>query len=217
MTFTPVDMASWPRCEQYRYFSKMAPTGWSLTTELDVTALHETVHAHGVKFYAAYLWLVTRALMRQDAFTLAEQDGVPGHYDTLTPLYAVFHEDDETFSLLWTEYSPVFRDFYAAFLRDRSLYGDVHGILAKKEPLPPANAYTVSCLPWTGFSSFAVHSFENKPYYFPSVESGRFLPRDGRLLMPLSLTLHHAATDGIHVSRFLTELQRDMDTFNPAL
>ena len=63
------------------------------------------------------------------------------------------------------------------------------------------------------FEHFAVHSYENKPYFFPSVEAGKFEEKDGRLLMPLSLTCHHAATDGWHVSRFLEDLQRDMDSF----
>ncbi|MDD6991710.1 MAG: CatA-like O-acetyltransferase [Oscillospiraceae bacterium] len=32
--------------------------------------------------------------------------------------------------------------------------------------------------------------------------------------MPLSVTCHHAATDGYHISRFLEELQKDMDSFS---
>ena len=35
----------------------------------------------------------------------------------------------------------------------------------------------------------------------------------GKWTMPLSLTCHHATTDGWHVSRFLEDLQRDMDDF----
>lgn len=64
------------------------------------------------------------------------------------------------------------------------------------------------------FEHFAVHSFENKPYYFPSAEAGRIFSEGDRELLPLSLTCHHAATDGYHISRFLEELQRDMDGFS---
>ena len=78
---------------------------------------------------------------------------------------------------------------------------------------PPENAYTVSALPWVSYSHFAVHSYEDKPYYFPSVEAGRYFEREGRLILPLSLTCHHAATDGWHVKEFLEGLQREMDLF----
>ncbi len=63
------------------------------------------------------------------------------------------------------------------------------------------------------FQHFAVHSYENKPYYFPSVEAGKFFERDGRTFMPLSLTCHHATTDGWHVNRFLEDLKTDIMAF----
>lgn len=213
MQFTPIDMHTWPRGQVFWYFSHMAPTGYSLTVELDVTTLRQTAKEAGVKFFPCYLWLVTKAFNRQTAFRLAQQDGVLGYYDTLTPLYAHFHEDDQTFSLMWTAWSDRFPDFYQAYLDNQARFGGVHGVLSQPQTPPPANAYTVSCIPWVQFTHFAVHSYENKPYYFPSVEAGRFFERDGRLLMPLSITCHHAATDGIHVHQFLHDLQTDMDSF----
>lgn len=214
MNFTPIDLASWPRREVFYYFSRMAPTGYSLTTELDVTALRRTLQEANLKFFPAYLWLVTRHLNQQEEFKLAERDGVLGVYDVLTPLYAAFHPDDKTFSLMWTPYQENFPDFYRAYLENQAAYGDNHGILAQPQTPPPPNAYTVSCVPWVSFSHFAVHSYENKPYYFPSVEAGKIFSRDGSQLLPLSITCHHAATDGWHIHRFLEGLQADMDGFS---
>ena len=194
-------------------FSQMAPTGYSLTVELDVTALRQILKQHGLKFYPAYLWLVTKNLSDDPAFRLAKQGEQLGVYDSLTPLYAVFHEDDRTFSLMWTEYSADFGTFLQAYLENRQRFGAQHGILAQAGMLPPANAYTVSCVPWISFRHFSVHSYENKPYYFPSVEAGRFYRQNGRTLLPLSITCHHAAADGYHVKCFLEDLQAGMDGF----
>lgn len=215
--FIPLDFAQWPRAEQFYYFSKMAPTGYSLTAQLDVTHLRSTLRAADLKFFPAYLWLVTKNLNEQPEFKIAEKDGQLGYYRTLTPLYATFHDDDKTFSLMWTPYDDNFRTFHGAYLHNCEQFGRNHGILSQKNMLPPENAYTVSCVPWISFQSFSVHSYENKPYYFPSVEAGRFTVTDGRTLMPLSLTCHHATTDGWHVSRFLEALQSDMDAFEQYL
>ena len=97
MPFTPIDLQSWPRGQMFYYFSKMAPTGYSMTVNVDVTELRRSTKEAGVKFFPAYLWLVTKNLNRQMEFKVAEKDGVLGYYDTLTPLYASFHEDDHTF------------------------------------------------------------------------------------------------------------------------
>lgn len=200
--FTPLDLQSWKRGQVFAYFSQMAPTGYSLTVDMDITHMREVLRRQQMKFFPAYLWLVTKSLNRQPEFKLAEKDGRLGYYDTLTPLYAAFHEDDQTFSLMWTEYSDRLDIFYRRYLEYQQLYGAQHGILAQSGCLPPENAYTVSCIPWVPFKHFAVHSYENRSYSFPSVEAGKFYPVGDRLKMPLSLTCHHAAVDGYHVKCF---------------
>ena len=217
MTFTPFDMQRWPRREHFAYFSRMAPTDYSLTVQPDVTRMREALRARSLHFYPAYLWAVTRNLNRQPEFRTALRDGRIGCYDTLTPLYAFFHEDDHTFSLMWTAYDADFGTFYARHMENLARHGGHHGLLSQPETPPPENAYTVSCVPWISFRHFAVHSYDDKPYYFPSVEAGQFVRRDGRMLLPLSITCHHAATDGWHVQRFLKELQADMDGFEAFL
>ncbi|MGN0733045.1 MAG: CatA-like O-acetyltransferase [Emergencia sp.] len=211
--FTPLDLQTWERGQMFYYFSKMAPTGYSLTVNLDVTRMRAALKDANLKFFPAYLWLVTRNLNKQREFKIAETDGCLGYYNCLTPLYASFHDDDKTFSLMWTEFDDDFRNFYNAYIDNQNRYGSNHGVLAQPDQVPPPNAYTVSCVPWISFNHFAVHSYENKPYYFPSVEAGRFFVEGGRLKMPLSITCHHAATDGYHVNRFLEELQAEADEF----
>lgn len=70
MYFTPIDLQTWPRSQMFCYFAKMAPTGYSLTVQTDVTALRKTVKDNGLKFFPAYLWLVTKRPRR--AFTAAD-------------------------------------------------------------------------------------------------------------------------------------------------
>ena len=108
-------------------------------------------------------------------------------------------------------------------MENKQRFGANHGILAQKDMVPPANAYTISCLPWMSFKHFAVHSYENKPYYFPSIETGGFFHEtnaatsEDRLMMPLSITCSHAAIDGWHVSRFLSDMQHDADAIEEFL
>ena len=213
MQFTPIDLQSWPRGQMFYYFAKMAPTGYSLTVEVDITDLRRTLKERKLKFFPAYLWLVTKNLNHYTEFKVAEQNGVLGFFDTLTPLYASFHDDDKTFSLMWTPYSESFGEFYDAYIQNQADFGGNHGVLSQPATPPPPNAYTVSCLPWVEFSHFAVHSYENKAYYFPSIEAGKFYQKEGRTYMPLSLTCHHATTDGWHIKCFLDDLHQDIKNF----
>ena len=215
--FTPIDLHTWKRGRMFYYFSKLAPTGYSLTVDIDITHMRKVLKKANLKFFPAYLWIVTKTLNMQQEFKIAEKDGMTGYYESLTPLYAAFHDDDKTFSLMWTEYNDDFMLFYDSYIEDQTKYGKNHGVLAQNDRLPPPNAYTVSCVPWVSFKHFAVHSYENKPYYFPSVEAGKFVRENGKTIMPLSITCHHAATDGYHVSLFLKALQSEIDFFEKYL
>ena len=37
--FTPIDLKNWQRNQLFYYFSKMAPTGYSITVELALTVM----------------------------------------------------------------------------------------------------------------------------------------------------------------------------------
>ena len=59
-------------------------------------------------------------------------------------------------------------------------------------------------------AAFALErSIRNEACHF--TELLRFEERDGRLMMPLSITCHHAAADGWHVQRFLEAWQAGAD------
>jgi chloramphenicol O-acetyltransferase type A len=209
--FTPLDMQNWPRSQMFYYFTQMAPTGYSMTAQVNITIIRNTLKANNIKFFPAYIWLVTKTLNKQTEFKVAMKDDVLGYWDSLMPLHSTFHDDDKTFSFMWTEYCEDFHEFNERYLDNQRLYKDTHGILSQPHQMPPPNAYTVSCLPWIEFQHFAVHSYENKPYYFPSVEAGKFINQGNSVTMPLSITVHHATTDGWHIKCFLEDLQEAMD------
>lgn len=208
--FHPIDMQTWPMAQTFYYYTQMAPTTYTLNVTMDVTRLRETLKTKGYKFFPAYLYLITKAVGKQQEFRMGVQNGEVGYWDHLTPVYPQFHDDDKTTSLLWTEYDDSFQVFYRSYLEDTRHYGDSHGILSAKG-IPLANAYIVSCIPWFTFNSFSLHNHGIKDYYVPSFEAGSFIETDRKIKMPLSITAHHATTEGYHLKVFLEQLQYDMD------
>ena len=208
--FSPIDVNTWPRAQTFHYYTKMAPTSYTVNVTMDATILKKTLNEKGYKFFPAYLYLVSRGIEKQKELRTAVKDDEVGTWDYLTPVYPQFHEDDTTTTLLWTEYDSSFETFYAHYIDDTAKHSCDHGILSAKG-VPPPNAYMVSCIPWLAFNSFCLHNHGNENYFFPVFESGRMTEKDGRIQMPLSVTVHHATTDGYHLHVFFEELQRMMD------
>lgn len=209
--FQSIDIQTWPMAQAFHYYTQMAPTSYTVNVNMDVSFLRKELKTKGIKFFPAYLYLVTRAITRQQELRVAVKDGILGYWDCLTPAYPQFHEDNKTTSLLWTEYNDNFPEFYNQYLTDTKLHGESHGILSSKG-VPPANAYIISCIPWFTFNSFSLHNHGIKDYYVPSFEAGGFTETSsGKIVMPLSVTVHHATTDGYHLKVFFEELQRTMN------
>lgn len=194
----------------FHYYDQMAPTTYTVTVMMDVTILRNRLKERKYRFFPAYLYLVTRAIGKQQELRMGIKDGVLGSWENLTPAYPQFHDDDKTTSLLWTEYDDCFQIFYGRYIEDTEEYGKNHGILTSKG-IPLANAYIISCIPWFTFSSFSLHNHGIKGYYVPSLEAGKFVESGGKTQMPLSITVNHATTEGYHLKLFFEELQCSMN------
>lgn len=74
MNFTPIDLRSWPRGQMFSYFSKMAPTGYSITVNMDVTELKASVAGRvleqGYWFYRYQYTIAPVLLMILPVFAL---------------------------------------------------------------------------------------------------------------------------------------------------
>ena len=112
MAFHPIDLDSFPRREHYLSFIGNNQCSYSMTVNVDITALS------GRKLYPAMIWLLTRTVNEIPEFRMALVDGVLGVYDDMHPAYTVFNKESKTFSGIWTEFDPNYSAFLAAYERD---------------------------------------------------------------------------------------------------
>ena len=61
-------------------------------------------------------------------------------------------------------------------------------------------------LPWISFTSFAHARNKGRGDSIPRIVFGKFTEEGERLMLPISVEVHHALMDGLHVGRFLNRL-----------
>ena len=207
-THTVVDLDAWDRGPVFRHFIDDLRCVMSLTVDLEVSRFLERLRAGGFRFYPAMIWAVSRVINAHDEFKYGwDTSGNLIRWDFVSPSYAHFHREDENFTKLVTEYAGELSVFHARFLRDRERYRELRGVVGHQPP----NFFDVSCLPWVRYRHFDVHVFDQGTFLAPVVTWGRYEEERGRLLMPLTMNIHHAVADGFHLSRFFREVQELMD------
>lgn len=209
-TFHKIDLNQWNRAQYFYYFTKMMPTGYSISVNIDITNTYNMIKKADKKFFPAYLYIASKIICEQQEFRIANLDNELGYYEVLHPSYSAFHNDDKTISNLWTEYNSDFETFYSNYMDDQNKYANNHGVMAKPE-MPPQNSYMIGMLPWIEFSSYTPIPYGSMNSFFPVIQAGKFFEKDGKKMMPLSITVHHAVADGYHVGLFLEKFQEYMN------
>lgn len=202
MIFEKIDINSWKRKEYFEHYFTNVPCTYSMTVKVDITPIKNKL----MKLYPAMLYYISTVVNHHPEFRTAINDsGELGVYSEMLPCYTVFHKDTETFSNIWTEYSPDFNTFSVAYENDMRKYGNKQGMIGK--PNAPENTFPVSMIPWSTFEGFNLNLQKGYDYLIPIFTMGKYYQEDGRTILPLAIQVHHAVCDGFHICRFANELQ----------
>lgn len=130
-----------------------------MTVKLDITKIIEKK----MKIYPTMLYSLMTIVNRHCEFRTAfNNDSELGIYNEMIPSYIIFHKDTETFSIIWTQYTPILEDFCKAYENDLQIYGNNKQFIGK--PDIPTNNFNVSMIPWVSFEGF--HLNLNKGYNY---------------------------------------------------
>lgn len=213
MKFNLIDIEKWSRKPYFEYYLNQVICTFSITTNIDITALLETLREKEIKLYPTFIYMVTKTVNSQVEFrTCFNEEGNLGYWSRMTPSFTIFHNDDKTFSEMWTEFSNDFRIFYENYQEDMKQYGDVRGIWTKDNI--PRNTFSISSIPWVNFTGFNLNVYNEGKYLLPIITGGKYFNQAGKTLLPISLQVHHAVCDGYHASNFINELQKLADNYS---
>lgn len=163
----------------------------------------------GYEVLPLMIWGVSKVVNTHDEFKYGwDPHGKLIQWASIWPSYADFHPEDGNFTKMVTPFSEDLFAFHARFLQDRVEYRDRRAILDHQPP----NFFDVSCLPWVRYQHFDVHVFDEGTFLAPVITWGRYEEEQGKLVMPLTMNIHHAVADGFHLSRFFREVQDWIDS-----
>ncbi len=205
MKFNLIDIDKWDRKEYYHHFINDVVCNYSLTVDLDITAIKRQ------KLYPAMLWLLTSTVNEIKEFrTALSPDGL-GIFENLHPSYTVFNPENKTFSIVWTEFEDNYNLFLQKYQDDKKKYSSSTLLYPKANK--PVNTFDVSMLPWTSFTAFHLNVYNGQNHLLPIFTMGKTFTKGHKTMLPLAIQVHHAVCDGYHIGIFLERLQNKINTF----
>ncbi|MBO1581667.1 type A chloramphenicol O-acetyltransferase [Bacillus sp. XF8] len=211
MKFHIIDKENWDRKPYFDHYINLKCT-FSMTANIDITDLLKQLRNKEIKLYPTFIYMVSRTVNAHKEFrTCFNNEGVLGYWDTMIPSYTIFHNDNKSFSSVWTEFSNEFSVFYKNYLEDIKQYDNIHGLFTKENI--PLNSFPISSVPWASFTGFNLNINNDDNFLLPIITGGRYFNQGDKILLPISIQVHHAVCDGYHASKFIVELQELSNNF----
>ncbi len=213
MGYRVLSLDAYYRKGMFRHFAEDCKCSVSMTERIDVTELYAYSRKTETKFYINFLYLLTKTLNAREDYRLVYRYQTQELllYDQINPIQYVFHPDTETFTVAYTEYCAEYPAFYDRCADDLALAAQTraYGLDSTNHP----NWFDASYIPWRSYDALHVELPDGHLYFPPVVNWGKFREEAGRLMMPLTVRLNHAAADGYLVALVYTLLEQEMAAF----
>lgn len=193
-----LDIDAWKRRAQFEFFQTYQRPFFNICAEVDVTDALNHCRQHDHSFFLASWFLCTQAANDVEPFRYRLRGDKVWVHDQISVGTTVLNPD-ETFSFC---YLPVAMDF-ASFARDGLAAVNATKEGRGLEPLETRDDLIYgSVLPWLRFTSVSHAQRDKAGESVPKIVFGRHTKVGDRVMMPVSVEVHHALMDGLHVSRF---------------
>ena len=204
-----LDVTTWARRDLFEFFRDYTNPYFNICTRLDVTRLLERVRARPkTSVSLTYHYVALRAANEIEPFRYRLQDGKVFVHDVIHGGTIVLLPT-ESFNFAYFDYQENFAEFIAEAERATKA---AQGPDAKFTPSPSEDRIHFSVLPWLSFTSFAHARNKGRAESVPKIAFGKFTRENDRMLLPISVEVHHALMDGLHVGKFITRFEELLAT-----
>jgi len=198
-----IDLETWPRRAAYEFFRGFDDPFFNLCTRVEVGPMRAWCAERGASFFLASLYAGMRAVHQVEALRLRIRGDDVVLCEEVRGGSTILHED-ESFGFFYFDYHAeigAFVDAAQAMLDARHRAGPSF------RPGDSDEIIHFSVIPWVHFSAMSHARNHRTGDSVPKIVFGRFQEEGGRCYLPVSVEVHHALVDGLHVGRFMQALE----------
>jgi chloramphenicol O-acetyltransferase type A len=204
----PVDLTTWPRADQFRFFRTYAKPHYAVTVRIDVTRLLEMGKPQGVSPYRACIHAIGAGIHAVPELRMRFTGDAVTIHDIIT-LSMTVPLANGNFNYAYVPYqadASAFDDSCRSLMEAARADGTLNANAGERDDL----AY-LSCMPWLDYTSIN-NALPGPDDCIPRVSWGRFVQGpEGRWSMAMTIEVHHALVDGRQVGAYFQAVQAALD------
>ena len=195
------------RQQHFDFFRTYEMPFYTITFNLDVTAVKQYASEHSYPIYLTQCFLFARGMSRVEDFRYRVVDDQIVLYDHLE-IAATLPAPHGAFSFAQFDYASDLE----SFLRRAAEVSKRARQAATLDATAEGNTILFTALPGVRFTGFTHATPADRTDGRARVAFGQFFEDDGRVMVPVGLGVNHIFIDGIALGRLVEEVQAEFDS-----
>lgn len=199
-----VAFANSHRQKHFNFFNQMNHPHLNITVEVEVQQFVNFVKDEFIKFTPAMVFAIAKSSNSIKEFKWRIRGEEVVEHDFVHPSYAVYTKASSVFSFCTVGFKSQLNDFIKDALQVEAKMQQNPSF----EDEPGRDDYLfMSSIPWFHFTAIQ-HAMHFHPCdSVPRFTFGKYIKKQNKLMMPLSIQVHHALVNGKEIADFLEVLQ----------
>ncbi len=201
-----IDLSNWNRALHYQIFRNYINPQYCVTFELDITRFLEVIKQQGYSFTFSFVFAVSKCANHIKEFRYRFVDGKPVLFDKINTSFTYLNKDTELFKVVNVEMTDTLEEYVKRASEKEQ---------AQKEyfTAPLGNdVFQFSAFPWVKYTHISHTASGNRDNATPLFDWGKYEEKDGKIMLPFSVQVHHSFVDGVHIGKLAEDLQHYLDT-----
>lgn len=205
-----IDISSWNRKEHFEFYTTFKQPFFNVCATVDVSKTLDFCKQNKLSFFICSLFLLGYTANQIEPFRCRINKKEVDVHDELEISCTVLN-NDESFSFCEFGGCSEFDLFYQQ--AEQQLAKIKNGYKSLTSSNTTDNKIFCSVLPWLHFTSFSHAQKQSEHDSIPRIVMGKYKNNHNEIAMPVSVEVHHALVDGLHVGQYFDKLQLNFNHF----
>lgn len=199
-----ININRWKRKEHFNRFRNFKNPNMNVCANVEITNLYNYSKEKGFSINTALIYVATKVCNQIDEFRYRIRNDEIVLHDTVNPCFTAITKDNLCSFVNECDFSPDF-DVFLETATKRIKYATEHIVLTDA-PFEDDVVY-LTTVPWISITSVSHPVSGAKPDGIPRIVLGGFIRENNKVMMPLSVEVHHGLADGYHLGEYYKKFE----------
>lgn len=196
-----INLTHWERTAHYQIFRNYAQPQYCVTFELDITHFLEVIKKQKYSFTFSFIFAVSKCANQIKEFRYRFVEGKPVIFDKINTAFTYLNKNTELFKVVNVEMTDTMDEYVTLATKKEQAQNEYF-------TAPLGNdVFQFSAFPWITYTHISHTDSGKKDNATPLFDWGKYFEKDGRIMLPLSVQVHHSFVDGVHIGKLADVLQ----------